>query len=130
MATDFARMESNQLTEMVIGAAIEVHKEMGAGYLEAAYEAALCHELKLRNIPFERQFTFNLMYKGEPVGEGRLDIFVAKRLIIELKSTDQLLPIHHAQVISYLKSMKVQLALLINFNVRLLRDGIRRIILD
>ena len=130
MASDFAGMALNQLTEKVIGAAIEVHKELGPGYLEAVYEAALCHELKLRNIPFEKQHTIELLYKGEPVGEGRLDVLVAKRLIIELKSTDQLLPIHHAQVISYLRAMNLRLALLINFNVRLLRDGIRRIILD
>jgi GxxExxY protein len=128
MAIDYTRLELNQLTEVVIGAAIDVHRELGPGYLESVYEAALCHELRLRKIPFERQYTFKLIYKGESVGEGRIDVLVADRLIVELKATDRVLPIHQSQVISYLKAMNLSLALIINFNISLLRNGVKRMI--
>ncbi len=120
----------NELTYAVIGAAMEVHKELGPGFLEAVYENSLREELALRGIPFDPQPTVNVFYKGVVVGEGRYDMLVAKTLVIELKSVQTILPIHEAQVISYLKMTGHPLALLINFNVRFLKEGIRRIILS
>jgi GxxExxY protein len=117
----------NQLTEAVIGAAIDVHRELGPG---AAYEEALQYELELRGVAHERQRPFQLNYKGKPIGEGRIDILVAKRLVVELKAVDQLLPIHQAQVIAYLRALNLPLGLLINFNVPVLTKGIRRIVLS
>ena len=122
-------MESmDVLTEKVIGAAIEVHTRLGPGYLESVYEEALCYELELREILFERQKVLAVKYKGRIVGDGRLDLLIDNRLIVELKSTEALLPIHVAQVLSYLKMNRLELALLINFNVIRLTQGIKRII--
>jgi GxxExxY protein len=118
----------NSLTDQVIGAAIEVHRSLGPGYLEAVYEEALAIELQLRRIAFERQFRFNTKYKGHTVGEGRIDLLVEGAVIVELKAVDNLLPIHQAQVISYLKALELPLGLLLNFNVPVLKSGIRRII--
>ena len=114
----------------VIGAALEVHRVLGPGFLESVYEEAMAVELGLRGIRFVRQKPLDLLYKGRPVGEGRLDFLIDEALILELKAAEKLLPIHHAQVLSYLKSTGCQLGLLINFNERLLRDGIRRVILS
>ena len=118
----------NKLTEAVIGAAIEVHRHLGPGYLEATYEQALCIELNLRGIAFDRQHPIHLIYKGHPVGEGKLDLLVDRRLIVELKAVDVLNHIHEAQVISYLKATGYDLGLLINFNVSTLVDGVKRIV--
>ncbi len=118
----------DELARRVIGAAIEVHRHLGPGFLESVYEEALCVELELREIPFERQRPIGVDYKGHSVGQGRLDLLVGDRLLIELKAVDRLAPIHNAQVMSYLKATKLHLGLLINFNVPLLKDGIRRII--
>jgi GxxExxY protein len=120
--------ELNELTEAVIGAAIEVHRHLGPGYLESVYEGALTVELSLRGIPFERQLAIPVCYKGCSVGEGRVDFLVGKVLIVELKASEALVPIHRAQVISYLKALGLSLGLLINFNVPTLRAGIRRVI--
>jgi GxxExxY protein len=114
----------------IIGAALEVHRVLGPGFLENVYDEAMAVELGLRGIRFVRQKPINLLYKGRPVGEGRLDFLVDEALILELKAAEKLLPIHHAQVLSYLKSTGYHLGLLINFNERLLRDGIRRIVLS
>ena len=122
--------EVDLLAHKVIGAAIEVHTILGPGYLEAVYEEALAAELELRGIPFKRQATFTIDYKGRSVGEGRLDILVGGKLILELKAVDAILPIHEAQVLSYLRATRLPLALTINFNVLVLRDGIRRWILS
>lgn len=116
------------LTEKVIGAAIEVHRILGPGYLESIYEEALVHELQLRNIPLERQKVININYKDKTIGEGRLDLLVDQCLIIELKAVNELADIHVAQVLSYLKTTGLQLGLLINFNTKYLRDGIKRVI--
>lgn len=116
------------LTDKVIGAAIEVHRILGPGYLESVYEEALVHELQLRNIPLERQKVININYKDKAVGEGRLDLLVDQCLIIELKAVNELADIHVAQVLSYLKTTGLQLGLLINFNTKYLRDGIKRVI--
>ncbi len=118
----------DRLAHDVIGAAIEVHHELGPGLLESVYEEALCVELTLRRIPFLRQPTVDLSYKGHPVGKGRLDVLVDGDLVVELKAVEALNDIHKAQVISYLKTTQRQLALLINFNVKLLKDGIVRIV--
>jgi GxxExxY protein len=118
----------NQVTDGVIGAAIEVHKVLGPGYLESVYEEALSIELALRRIAFKRQYGFNTKFKGHVVGNGRIDLLVEDCLIVELKSVDALLPIHQAQVISYLKALDLQLGLLLNFNVPVLKSGVRRIV--
>ena len=117
----------NQLTESIIGAAIEVHRALGPGFLEATYGKALAIELRHRGIQFEQESPVSLNYRGESVGEGRLDFLVEGKLILELKAVDQLHPIHTAQAIAYLKATGHKLALLINFNVPVLKDGIKRI---
>ncbi len=121
--------ELNQLSHAVIGAAMEVHKQLGPGFLESVYEKALKVELDIRGIPHQPQLVFDVDYKGANVGEGRVDILVQGSLIVELKAVEALAPIHTAQVISYLKALKLNLGLLINFNVPLLKQGIKRIIL-
>lgn len=122
--------EISQLSGAVIGAAIEVHRALGPGFLESVYEEALCVELQLRMISFIRQPIVAVEYKGQQVGEGRLDLLVNNTLIVELKAVESLAPIHSAQVLSYLKMTGHPLALLINFNVPVLKNGIRRLILS
>lgn len=122
--------ERDPLTAAVIGAAIEVHKLLGPGLLESIYDRALRHELALRGIPFESQRPVPVNYKGHHLGDDlRLDLVIDGRLIIELKAVDQLHPIHESQLITYLKLTGLRTGLLINFNVRLLKDGIKRIVL-
>ena len=122
-------LDINKLTRDVIGAAIEVHKILGPGLLESAYEECLCHELKLRNITYERQKELPIEYKGIKLDCGyRLDIVVARKLILELKSCNNLEPIHKAQLLTYLKLTGIRIGLLINFNVPILKQGIKRII--
>ena len=123
-------MDINKLTGLVIGAAIEVHKALGPGLLESAYEECLCRELELelRGIPFERQKELPIEYRGAKLDCGyRLDIVVAGKLILELKACENLQPIHEAQLLTYLKLTGIKYGLLINFNVPVLKDGIRRI---
>ena len=120
--------ETDELAHAVIGAAIEVHRHLGPGFLESVYEEALCVELRLRQIAFERQKRVKVEYKGEYVGEGWLDLLVGNRLVVELKAVKAFAPIDHAKVISYLKATGRQLALLVNFHVPVLRDGIQRIV--
>jgi GxxExxY protein len=122
--------ELNDLSYRVIGAAIEVHNAIGPGFLESIYEEALCVELRLRQIPFQRQVRLSVRYKDVVVGESRLDIVVGEALVIELKAIEALAKIHTAQLYSYLKATGCLLGLLINFNVPELRDGgIKRVIL-
>jgi len=120
--------ELNLLSNRVIGAAIEVHKTLGPGLLESLYEDALAVEFDLRNIPYEKQKAIKVSYKGRAIGDQRLDFLVGKELIVELKSVEMMLPIFNAQVITYLKVTNLHLALLINFNVKVLRTSIQRII--
>lgn len=120
--------ELNRLTEAVIGAAIEVHRLLGPGLLEAVYEEALCVELGLRRIRVARQTNVDLRYKGHFVGRARLDLIVENQVVIELKAVEALHDIHQAQLISYLRATGFKLGLLINFNVPVLRDGIKRVI--
>ena len=123
-------MDTSKLTGDVIGAAIEVHKILGPGLLESAYEECLCHELGLRAIRFERQKELPIEYKGITLDCGyRLDVVVENKLILELKAVDALEPIHEAQLLTYLKLTGIPLGLLINFNVPVLKEGIRRLAL-
>jgi GxxExxY protein len=118
----------DKLAHAVIGAAIEVHRHLGPGYLESVYQAALEVELKLQGIPFEPQKPVGVSYKGHPVGDGRLDFLVSDMLVVELKAVDELADVHKAQVISYLKATRLHLGLLINFNVTVLKNGVKRVI--
>ncbi|MEH2192926.1 MAG: GxxExxY protein [Nostoc sp.] len=122
--------EVDRLVYAVIGAAIEVHKVLGPGFLEEVYKEALIIELFRCGIPHLVEKSVTVNYKGHEVGKGRLDFLVANCLIVELKAVQNLAPIHEAQVLSYLKMTNYPLALLINFNVPLLKDGIKRIILS
>ena len=120
----------DQLARAVISAAIEVHRILGLGFLESVYEEALCVELSLRGIEFSDRFPIAVDYKGHPVGESRLDLVVGGALVVELKAVDALGPVHSAQIISYLRATGHHLGLLINFNVPLLKEGIRRVVLS
>ncbi len=111
-----------------LAAAVEVHKHLGPGYLESVYEEALAVELSLQKIPFERQVGVPVQFKTHLVGQGRVDFLVNNELVVELKAVDMLLPIHKAQVLSYLKATRHRLGLLINFNVSVLMRGVQRII--
>ncbi|WP_437284784.1 GxxExxY protein [Sorangium sp. So ce406] len=122
--------ELTGLTRQVIGAAIEEHRVLGPGFLESVYEEALGVELSLRRIPFRRQVVVGVNYKGRFVGEGRVDVLVDARLIVELKAVEHLAPIHVAQLLSYLKAMKLRHGLLVTFNVPALRLGIKRVVND
>jgi GxxExxY protein len=118
----------DQLAHAVIGAAIEVHRHLGPGFTEEVYEKALCIELGLRGIPFERQRSITVGYKGHDLGAGRLDLLVGGCLVLELKSVSALTQVEVAKVLSYLEASGCELGLLINFNVPVLRDGIRRLV--
>lgn len=117
------------LTEKIIGCAIEVHRQLGPGLLEASYEAALCVELELSGLPFQRQAPYPITYKGRGIGEHRLDLLVENAVIVEIKSVERYDSIFEAQVLTYLKITGIRRALLINFNSRLLKDGIKRFVL-
>ena len=124
-------MDINQLTDLVIGTAIEVHRALGPGLLESTYEMCLCRELALRQISFERQKPIPVVYKGIKLDCGyRADVVVDGRLLVEIKSVEALLAIHDAQLLSYLKLGGWKVGLLINFNVQLLKSGIRRRVLN
>jgi GxxExxY protein len=122
--------QHDPLSEKVIGAAIEVHSRLGAGLTEAMYDLALCRELELRGIRFSRQVPVAVEYKGVSIGDVRIDLLVEGKLIVELKACDGLCDVHRAQCITYLRITGHQVALLINFNVALLKEGIRRVILS
>lgn|SRR5690606_3260463 len=119
----------NHLSKEILAAAIAVHKEMGPGLLESVYELCLLKELQLRGINAENQVLIPLFYKGEQLNKDfRIDILVEKEIVIELKAVDMLLPVHDAQIISYLKLTDKKLGFLINFNVPLLKDGFNRFV--
>ena len=119
----------NAITDQVIGAAIDVHRELGPGLLESAYEACLAHELMERGVLVERQKALPVVYRGTTLDCGyRIDLLVENSIVVELKTVEKLAPIHEAQLLSYLRLSGCNLGLLINFNVRMLRDGIRRLI--
>jgi GxxExxY protein len=121
-------MDINDLTRKVIGAAIEVHKTLGPGLLESTYEECLCIELARKGIPYERQKELPIEYKDVKLDGGyRIDVLVADRLVLELKACESLQPIHEAQLLTYLKLSGIKVGLLINFNVPVLKEGIRRL---
>jgi GxxExxY protein len=122
-------MDINELSSKIIGSAIEVHKNLGPGLLESAYEECLCHELNLRGIKFERQKPLPMQYKGKGLDCGyRLDLLVDNSIVVELKSCEKIEPIHKAQLLTYLKLSKLNLGLLLNFNVPVMRDGVVRVV--
>ena len=119
----------NYLSKEILDASITVHKEMGPGLLESVYEYCLINELQRRNILLENQVSVPLFYKGEQLEKGfKLDIMVEKEIIVEIKAVEQILPVHKAQVISYLRLAGKKLGFLINFNVPLLKDGFIRLV--
>ena len=120
----------DELARATIGAAIEVHRHLGPGFLESIYEQALAVELELRGVPFARQVPIPALYKQRSVGDARIDLLVGGALVVELKAVELVLPIHEAQLMSYLRLLKQPLGLLINFNVRVLRDGVRRVVVS
>ncbi|HSK70016.1 MAG TPA: GxxExxY protein [Candidatus Limnocylindria bacterium] len=121
-------MDLNDRSEQIIGAAIEVHRAVGPGLLESAYEECLCHELALQKVPFRRQHPLPLNYKGMRLECGyRVDILVDDVVVVEVKTVERLAPIHTAQLLTYLKLGGWPLGLLINFNVPVLKSGIKRV---
>ena len=123
------RPADNQLTDKIIGAAIEVHRTLGPGLLESAYEECLCYEFSHLGLGFQRQVELPVHYKGVNLDCGyRLDLVVEGRVVLELKSVSELLPIHSAQVLTYLKLSGKPIGLLINFNVPILKKGLKRIV--
>lgn len=117
---------SDPLTFRVIGAALEVHRELGPGLLESLYESALCIELENRSIPFERQKPLAVDYKGCAIGNLKADIVVDSQVIVELKAVKELSDVDTAQILTYLKVTNIKRGLLINFNVKMLKNGIKR----
>lgn len=121
--------ERDSLTGAIIGAALEVHRQLGPGLLESAYEECLCRELSLNNLEFRRQVPLPVVYKGLKLDCGyRMDIVVANQVIIEVKSVDGVHPIHEAQLLTYLKLSGIRIGLLINFNSVVVKDGIKRLV--
>ena len=121
--------ELNRLTEKIVGCAIEVHRQLGPGLLEATYEAALCVEFKEAGIRYRRQATYPVLYKGKAIGEYRADLIVEDAVVVEIKSVERLEPLFTAQVLTYLKITGRKVGLLINFSSRLLKEGIKRFVL-
>jgi len=126
-----AASELNSMTSAIIGAAMDVHRALGPGLLESAYEACLAYELSQRGLRFERQKAVPVVYKGVALDcDYRIDLLVEEAVVVELKCVDSIQPVHEAQLISYLKLSERQVGLLINFNVRVLKDGLRRLVND
>jgi GxxExxY protein len=124
-------MDNHQLTHEIIGAAIEVHRLLGPGLLESAYEECLCHELTLRNLGVQRQVPVPVVYKEVKLECGyRLDLVIEKRVVLELKSIEAFSPVHEAVMLTYLRLSGFRIGLLINFNVSILKDGIRRFVFE
>ena len=121
--------ELDALVRDTIGALLEVHREIGSGMSEGVYAAAARIELTARGIPFEAEKTYPVLYRGKVLGRQRLDLLVDRRLIVEIKSVEHIHPVHVAQVVSYLRLIGARVGLLVNFNVPVLKQGIRRIVL-
>jgi GxxExxY protein len=121
--------ETNELTEKIIGCAIAVHRQLGPGLLEATYEATLCVEIEEAGLKYKRQVPFPVVYKGRTVGEYRLDLLVEDAVVVEIKSVERFDPVFEAQILTYLRVTGKKIGLLLNFNSRLLREGIKRYIL-
>ncbi len=130
MSKSAKELEKDSLTDKVIGFAIEVHRGLGPGLLESAYEECLCFELSQNEIPFRRQVPLPVVYKDVKLNCGyRMDIVVNDELILELKTVEKIMPVHEAQILTYLKLSGLHTALLLNFNVAVLKEGIKRIVL-
>ena len=124
-------MDLNKITEAIIGASIDVHRELGPGLLESAYEACLAYELAHRGLQVGRQVKLPITYKGVLIDGGyKIDLWVQSLVIVELKAVEKLDPVHEAQLLSYLKLSGSKVGLLINFNVKCLKNGIKRMVLD
>jgi len=123
-------LHEESLTEEIIGAAIEVHRHLGPGLLESAYEECLCHELAIRGFSFERQKPLPLQYKGIKLDCGyRVDLLVEGKVVLELKCVDSITPVHEAQLLTYLRLSSAKVGLILNFHVAAMRDGIKRRVL-
>jgi GxxExxY protein len=120
---------NTELTDQILGCAIEVHRHLGPGLLESVYEAALSIELRYRGIPFKRQVGVPLFYRGELISEHRPDLVVGDTVIVEVKSVERLAPLHEAQMLTYLRVMSLRVGLLLNFNCQTIKAGTRRIVL-
>ncbi len=121
--------DTGKIGQSLLNAAVEVHRQLGPGFLERIYEEALCQKLTWRSVSFEWQKPVRVMYKGVSVGDQRLDLLVGSLVIAEIKAADTILPIHQAQLLSYLKATNLRLGFIINFNVKLLKNGIKRMVL-
>jgi GxxExxY protein len=129
MFTDDYKNESNKLSKLIIGCAIEVHKSLGPGLLESTYEKCLCYEFESNKLKYEKQLNMPVHYKDILIEPGyRLDILIEDKVIVELKSVEKLLPIHKAQLKTYLKLSDNWLGLLLNFNTEIMKTGIERIV--
>jgi GxxExxY protein len=126
---DKAQYPHSGITEKIISSAIEVHKALGPGLLESVYEEALAHEFDLRKIQYTRQEAVNLQYKGKEVGHHRLDFLVEDQVVLEVKATEGMQKIFEAQLLTYLNATAKKVGLIINFNVALLKEGIKRLVL-
>jgi GxxExxY protein len=124
-------METNELTKAIIGAAIEVHRELGPGLLESIYEEALCHELSLRGIAFVRQIPVQIAYKGVKLSSDlRADLFVENQVVVDLKSKEQVAKVDLIVMRSYLRLLGASVGLVLNFHVPVLREGVHRVVLN
>ena len=121
--------ELNRLSEKIIGCAIEVHRELGPGLLESAYESALCIELGIAGVAVKRQVEIPLYYKGHLLSEFRIDLIVEDHVVLEVKAVDRFDPIHVAKLMTYLRITKLRLGLLLNFNTAMMRQGVKRVML-
>ena len=119
----------NKITEQIIGCAIEVHRNLGPGLLESVYESAMVIELEIAGLPFRRQMAVPVSYKGKNIGQNRLDRLVCNEVIVEIKSVERHDPLFEAQLLTYLKVTGKRVGLLINFNSKLLKDGVKRLII-
>lgn len=122
-------LDVNKTTESIIGAAIEVHRLLGPGLLESTYEECVCEELSLRQIPFKRQIALPVVYKAKKLDIGyRIDLLVNEEVVVELKTVESILPIHEAQTLTYMKLGGWKVGLILNFNVTILKNGIKRLV--
>ena len=119
----------NVVAIATIGAALAVHRQLGPGFLESIYSKALCIELDARGLPFEREKPIQVVYRGVPIRGQRIDLIIGGQVVVEVKAVAAIEPIHVAQVVSYLRTTGLRIGLLINFHERLLKDGIRRVVL-
>ena len=121
---------NTEITERILGCALEVHRVLGPGLPEAACETALCIELQLRGISFERQRGFSVHYKGHHISEYRPDLIVANPVVVEVKSIERFAPVHHAQMLTYLRIASLKVGLILNFNSATMKEGTRRVVLN